>query len=280
MSINWERWLRGYEVEYSEEDEYEEEDVDWIGRLASEIRRAWRKWGFVGFFIYGKQGSGKTTLALQIASRAYESWWKALRYLFFDPSDIEKAVYSALEVVERTRRSDARYMAVIWDDAGVWASKYIIRMEGGTRYAMAVQSLVELVRRASASFFATATGPNKTLTPFRDQDEWYYIRVRGPFRERGKEYSRATVYKLAVTPLGKAYVIRKGSNLSFPLKMPDRIRQRHTELNLAYVKKAPLHFSEIIKGEKIKKHGDRRGWRILKEGIGRREKGEDFLDYY
>ena len=274
MSFSWERWLSDYEVEYREDNEYEEEGVDWISRLASEIRRAHKNWGFVGFFIFGKQGSGKTTLALQIASKAWGSWWKALSNLFFDPSDIENAIYTVLELVEKTKRSDVRYMTLIWDDAGVWASKYIVRMKGGAKYAMAVQSLVEIVRRTSASFFVTATGPNRTLTPFRDQDEWYYIRVRGPFSEHGRKYSRATIYKLAVTPLGKAYVVRKGSNLSFPLKMPDKIRQRHTELNLSYVRRAPLNFSEFIREEKLK----RRDEDDSGEEFDRREKGEDFSD--
>jgi hypothetical protein len=270
MSFSWERWLSGYEVEYREDDEYKEKGIDWISKLASEIRYAHKNWGFVGFFIFGKQGSGKTTLALRIASKAWGSWSKALSYLFFDPSDIENAVYAVLELVEKTKRSDARYMTLIWDDAGVWASKYIIRMQGGAKYAMAVQSLVEIARRTSASFFVTATAPNKTLTPFRDQDEWYYIRVRGPYHGKGIQFSRATIYKLAVTPLGKAYVVRKGNNLSFPLQMPDKIRQRHTELNISYVRRAPLKFSEFIHEEKLKED--------LREDSDVREKGEDFLD--
>jgi hypothetical protein len=269
VSINWERWLRGYEVEYQEKDDYE--DIDWVERLAAEIRRAWKTWGFTGFFIYGKQGSGKTTLSLQIARRAYGSWWKALNHLYFDPADIEQVVHSSLEIVEKTKRSDARLPVIIWDDAGVWASKYIIRMKGGARYAMAVQNLVELARRIAAGIIVTATDPNRTLTPFRTQ-EWYYIKISGPFREAGKQYSRATIYRLSITPLGRAYVVRRGSNLSFPLKMPDKVRQRHTELNLMYVKRAPLQFSWIIKEEKIKE--------TFEEGIDRREKGEDFLDYY
>ena len=52
MSLSWERWLRGYEVVYREDDEYKEKGIDWISRLASEIRYAHKNWGFVGFFIF------------------------------------------------------------------------------------------------------------------------------------------------------------------------------------------------------------------------------------
>jgi hypothetical protein len=261
VSINWERWLRGYEVEYSEEDEYEEQD--WIESLADEIRVAWRNWGFVGFFIFGRQGAGKTTLALRLAKTVYRSWRRALNRLYFTPAEIEGAIQVAMENVYRKRRSEARFPAIIWDDAGVWASKYMIRREGGVKYAMAVQNLVELARRITASMVVTATMPDKTLTPFRTQ-EWYYIKVHGPYTESGKKISRATIYRLRFSPLGKAYIRRKGFNLSFSLEIPSAIRQLYEDRMFSYIRHAPLYFTEIFDEEKY----------------NTKEKGEDFLDYY
>jgi hypothetical protein len=132
---------------------------------------------------------------------------------------------------------------------------------------MAVQNLVELARRITASIIVTATAPDRTLMPFRTQ-EWYYIRVKGPFKEKGRKYATATIYRLAVAPLGKAYVRRKGRDLTFLLHIPNDVYRRYRELMVQYVRNAPLDFSSIIEREKImKKHKQR-------------NKGEDFLDYY
>jgi hypothetical protein len=245
----WERWLRGYKVEYVEEDEYREGE-DWIGSLAGQIRRAWKSWGFVGFFIFGRQGAGKTTLALLLAKEVYGSWRRALSHLYFSPDEVERAIRAAVESVHRRRVSEARIPVIVWDDAGVWASKYLIREEGGARYAMAVQNLVELARRITASMIVTATAPSRTLTAFRTQ-EWYYIKVQGPFTEHGRKFSRATIYQLNFSPLGRAYVRRKGRNLSFPLGLPDRVRQAYEDRMYSYVRRAPLYFSEIFDEEKL-----------------------------
>jgi hypothetical protein len=261
MSFSWERWLRGYEIEYSEDDEYEKEDIDWIESLAGEIRFAWRNWGFVGFFIFGRQGAGKTTLALRLAKSVYRSWKRALSRLYFSHAEIEGAIKAAMENVYKKKRSEARFPVIIWDDAGVWASKYMIRREGGAKYAMAVQNLVELARRITASMIVTATLPSRTLTPFRTQ-EWYYIKVHGPYTEHGKRISRATIYRINFSPLGKAYIRRKGSNLSFPLEMPGAVRQIYEDRMYSYVRRAPLNFIEIFDEEKYSE----------------KEKGEDFLD--
>jgi len=252
----WERWMRGYRVVYEETDELNENNVaDWIGSLANEIKRAHKDWGFVGMFIFGRQGAGKTTLALTIASRVYDgNWWTALKYLYFDPADIERAVKSAIGLVEAKQESEARLKTLIWDDAGVWASKYYVRMSGGVKYAMAVQNLVELARRITASIIVTATAPDRTLTPFRTQ-EWYYIRVSGPYKEKGEKTARATVYRLSVTPLGKLYVKRVGRNLSFKLHIPQDVYRRYRELMIQYMRNAPLDFTSILEmhGKKPKR---------------------------
>jgi hypothetical protein len=252
MRFSWERWLRGYEVVYEKTDELNYTSADWIGKLASEIRYAHKNWGFIGMFIFGRQAVGKTTLALTIASRVYDgNWWTALKYLYFDPADIERAVKSAIRLVEERQDSEARLKTLIWDDAGVWASKYYIRVAGGIRYAMSVQNLVELASGITASIIVTATAPDRTLTPFRTQ-EWYYIRVSGPYMKKGEKTARATIYQLAVTPLEKLYVKRVGRNLSFKLHIPQDVYRRYRELMIQYMRNAPLDFTSIfgMSGEK------------------------------
>ena len=270
--ISWRHWLRGAEVVEVESGESVLRNVvdDWIELYADKIRRAHRSWEFVGFFIYGRQGAGKTTLALTLAARVLGSWQRALSCLYFDPAEIERVARAAVSRVLTSQDPTAREAVIVWDDAGVWASKYRFRE---TEYAEAVQSLTELARRITASLIVTATAPRRVLTALREQ-EWFFFSLVGPFHKGGGKYSCANVYTLSILPTGKVYVSKHGENLCFTLALPDEVRQTYTEMMLRYIERVPASFARAVYEEKNRYYVNR----SEKRGKRTRELGE--MEFY
>lgn len=247
-----------------------EMERQWLSRFAARFRAAWREYGFQGIFIYGPQGSGKSTLALKLAYHALGSWQRALRALFFDPGELSVMLRAALrrmgvpeDILDGVREGseealarlqaalagappEAREPLLIWDDAGVWASKYFFFRDKD--YVMRVAFTVELARGFSAGLIVTATAPSRVLTALREQ-EWLFFRlVRGATfhvqsggRFRGKvKVGLIKPYALSVLPDGRvrAYKYTKYV-IPFVVKLPDDVYNQYKAMRDTYFLRAP-----------------------------------------
>ena len=85
--------------------------------MYTRVLEEYSKRGYVSIYVFGKEGSGKTSYALWLGYLIYRSWEAALNHLFLEPRPFLVAMFRALE-----RKSKLKY--VIADDPGRWLNKY------------------------------------------------------------------------------------------------------------------------------------------------------------
>ena len=118
------------------------------GQFLYRIKTAAEREGFTGFLITGAFGSGKSTFAIKLGRAVYGSYDVVLRHcIFFKWEDLRAALTTAAE-------SGFRYPYVIWDDAGVWAGRYLYRT--GPKRAEEISAIVQLIRTQAACIAITS----------------------------------------------------------------------------------------------------------------------------
>ena len=138
---------------------------------------------FTGFLIVGREGSGKSMLALKILRSVYGSWRTALANMFFRWEDLE----SELDAVNR---AGATKPAVAWDDAGVYASRYLYRID--SKAALRIAVLTQLIREHSRALLLTTPNPEDIAKVLRVRTGWYVCRLK----RVDKEHSRVRCWEM------------------------------------------------------------------------------------
>ena len=85
------------------------------------IYDAVRNDGWEFWLVWGIKGHGKTTLALELAHRFYRSWKKVFDHLVFTDAQLRNKILAFED------DPDYRVPLMVWDDPGVFMSKYKYR---------------------------------------------------------------------------------------------------------------------------------------------------------
>lgn len=142
--------------------------------LADRIIEAYKENSFRSAVIFGRQGVGKTTYALKCARDVYatlkgiskdDAWDYAFNNFFMDLSSAVKRLKEAFEHRETIP-------VVIFDDAGVWLSKYAWY----ERYMKALYNIFALIRNLASAVIFTAPSPNDIAFFLREKG-WYQIKI-------------------------------------------------------------------------------------------------------
>ena len=184
------------------------------------IKREYKRYGFASFFMYGHQGSGKTTYALKILKEVYGGWENVLRYTYFH---IDQLI-DDLEIAFDNYR---RIPAVLVDDAGLAILKYYWQKEGEQWFSR----FFNLIRSASSSVIFTSVETDDIVKFIRTKIKYVCMLVR-----HGDDWSEARGYERVLLPNGKRIERLKFID-SFKLRLPDDIRSHYEELRRDAIKR-------------------------------------------
>ncbi|NPA97056.1 MAG: hypothetical protein GXO32_05590 [Crenarchaeota archaeon] len=200
--------------------------------LTKRILRAWRSYGYEQAFVIGPQGSGKTTYAMLVAYEVYshlkqwlkqkgfkDPWDAVLHYITFDPRELMDELHSALE-------RGYRIPLIVFDDAGVHLSKYLIQQGGESyRLVMWLNALFNLIRTICAATIFTS--PDMDVLKELRKKSWVVVEIMKS--SKGPRYREAVVYTKRISASGKVYVSRKAVDIYSLDLVPQEVRARYEE---------------------------------------------------
>ena len=180
--------------------------------LAYYIHNAIVNYDSVIAFIYGNQGAGKTTYALQTLYYIYGDWRKVIRHTYFNREDFERDLNEA-------RKSGWRLEAVLLDDASLLFDKYSWRDQD----IRAFNKLFNLIRSECAGVIFTSVNPNDITKYLRER-----VKLTIHITKISPNMSIATGYSLSTTPALQT-VIKTTFKDYVPLYLPDKVRNYYEQ---------------------------------------------------
>ncbi len=184
------------------------------------IKSALRRYDFVSAFIIGPQGAGKTTYALLILHEVYGDWDKVLQHTYFDPRE-------ALPKFKDVLSSGERIPAILFDDAGLHLSKYLISSSReGFHLVRLINGLVNLMRTLVAGVIYTS--PDMDILKELRKKAWI---IGEPTAPHGvKDPSRIVkLYRKRIAPSGKVYIHKLGYDAYDLRDLPTDVRREYEE---------------------------------------------------
>ncbi|RUM47494.1 MAG: hypothetical protein DSY37_02245 [Hyperthermus sp.] len=140
--------------------------------LARLISSAYKRYDFLSAFVVGPQGMGKTTYAMLVAYEVYGDWDRVLDSLYFDPRE-------ALPRFREALASGKRIPVVIFDDAGMHLSKYLISSSReGFHLTRLLNALINLARTLTAGVIYTS--PDMDILKELRKKAWVVVEPLAP----------------------------------------------------------------------------------------------------
>ena len=213
--------------------------------LAQKIVEAYENYGFVSAVIFGPQGTGKTTYAFKVMRDVYwklnnletkdQAWDVVKRYYFFELPEALELIYDALE-------SDTRIPVLLFDDAGIWLSKYNWYED----YMKVFYKIFALIRtRVSAVIFTTPSPED--LAFFLREKGWYQIKI--VWANKKDRIAQAKLYKKVFERDSKGNIVTKAKYKAldqFKVDLPDSFRAEYLEKRKATERKLLEKLREIL----------------------------------
>ena len=196
--------------------------------LAEKIVKAYQNVGFVSAVIFGKQGSGKTTYAFKVARDVF---WKLKNLPSKDDAwEYVKTSYyfelpEALERISDAIDNDYRIPLIIFDDAGIWLSKYVWYED----YMKVFYKIYALIRTRVSAIIFTTPSPEDLAFYLREKG-WYQIRVT--MVNRKSMTARATLYAKDFGRNSKGEIVtevKKKALDFFKVQLPDALYKEYME---------------------------------------------------
>jgi len=177
------------------------------------INYAYGHYGFVSFFIYGKQGTGKTTYCLKVLKEAYGDWDIVLKNTYF-------YIDTLIPRLKQCVKEGKRIKAILLDDAGVWLIKY----QWFKRFPIWFGKLWNLMRTVCSGILFTSVEVCDIIKFVRDKIEYRISIVPLSDVER-----MAKAYKVRVLP-SMDKIIEKAYYDYFTLRLPGDVRKEYEEM--------------------------------------------------
>ncbi len=205
--------------------------------LAEKIVDAYNGYGFISAVIFGKQGSGKTTYALKAMRDAFyklynlstkdDAWEYVKKYYFFELPEALEVIYNAFE-------NDQRIPVILFDDAGIWLSKY----QWFEKYMIVFYKLYALIRTRVSAVIFTSPSPDDIALFLREKG-WIQIRIK--WSNKKDRIAEADLYKKVFDRDSKGNITTRTEYTAldqFKVQLPDGflneylIKRRETERKL------------------------------------------------
>ena len=180
-------------------------------------KHAYKVNGYLQLFVFGEQGVGKTTYACLTAFQVYRDWDKVLKHLFFHPQP-------ALAKLKETFKGGRRIPLIIFDDAGIYLSKYThLAVKGGYTVTLNINRVFNFMRTLCSTVILTSPTPD-ILKDLREKS-WFNAIVR-PHPERSEPWRQAVILKRFPSLKGETWLENVGED-SFPLKLPNDVYREY-----------------------------------------------------
>lgn len=189
--------------------------------------------GYIGIIVYGDQGYGKSTYALQVTHKILHNWEKCLDSLCF-----------TIDEVNSYLMADERQKIMVWDDAGVHANKY--KYHDSREQVQTLSGLLDTIRTFLACLIITTPTPAKLLKPIRELPFYYAKIVKNKFI-----YRRAKIYKREYVP-DKMFT-RLVAEDYFTCRLPNWVYERYDRIRDSYAREAHQQYLEAERLAKIRK---------------------------
>lgn len=189
--------------------------------LTSKIAKAMKDDGFVGALIYGSQRLGKSSYASQILYDLYQDWDMVNEHMLFELDDVVKVLHRALK--ERKK-----IPAIVWDDAGVHANKFLyFRNRTLVQY---LQNLFDVIGLNLGGLLITTPSPNNLLRVIRGY-EWYRVKI---YRRNEYHDRFAVAYQSVLLPSGSR-LIKRAFKDNFNVILPNEFWDPYLEKRQTYL---------------------------------------------
>jgi len=170
--------------------------------------------------VIGPQGSGKTTYAMLVSYEVYGDWNAVLDHLYFDPREALPAFRRALETGERIP-------LVVFDDAGMHLSKYMLSSDRESyKLATKLNAMINLARTLTAGIIYTS--PDMDILKELRKKAWIVAEPTAP-HGLAKPDRLAKLYRKRIAPSGKVYVHKLGYDAYRLDAIPDDVRMKYEE---------------------------------------------------
>jgi hypothetical protein len=196
--------------------------------LAEKIIDAYNEYGFISAVIFGKQGSGKTTYAMKAMRDVFyklynlstkdDAWQYVRKYYFFELPDALEVIYNAFE-------NDQRIPVILFDDAGIWLSKY----QWYEKYMIVFYKLYALIRTRVSAVIFTSPSPDDIALFLREKG-WIQIRIK--WSNKKDRIAEADLYKKVFDRDSRGNIITKAEYTAldqFKVQLPDNFLKEYLE---------------------------------------------------
>jgi hypothetical protein len=219
------------------------------GQFLYRIKVAAEREGFVGFIITGAFGSGKSTFAIKLGRAVYGSYDVVLRHcIFFKWEDLRSALTTAAE-------NGFRYPYVVWDDAGVWAGRYLYRT--GPRRAEEISAIVQLIRTQVACIVITSPSLLDLGAFLRERAGFNHIILTRLPDRLAKEYGRRPYLSHLVMGAFKEKLFRvekeEAGEAVVDTSLPEDVYRRYALLRRKYILELQASMKENVENVKGKR---------------------------
>jgi len=155
--------------------------------LVNMIKQAISQNYFVGILIKGRQQLGKTRYAFRVMNRIYDSWKSVLGHTAFP-------MWHFLKLLRGKKKK-----IILWDDAGVHASKYLSYIPEFRPLLLLLQRMLDLIGTRTNVLIVTTPSLSNLIKPLREYPDWIVVQV---VQDIGF-WRRAKIYKAVETVEGK-----------------------------------------------------------------------------
>jgi hypothetical protein len=200
--------------------------------MSHAIQRAWQRDEFEGYLIYAKQRMGKSSYSLQVLADLFDGDWdQAMSSMVFKLNDL-------INILEKAQREHNKLKSLIWDDAGVFGSKYLYQSDRAM--VMHLQSLFDVIGVSTASLILTTPNPLGLLRVIR-MYEWARVKIyrRDPYNGR-----LAVGYSSSMLPSGMRLIHRDFSD-RFNVMLPNDVYSRYSVIRKGYLDMAIAKLKEV-----------------------------------
>lgn len=217
-------------------DKVEPTPIEWDKKtplvLGKKISQSYKRGGFLGAIIYGRQRLGKSSYASQVLHQIYGNWDDVLDHIVFTLEDV-------VELLDNAVKNDKKIPALCWDDAGVHANKMLYFQN--RMLVQYLQNLIDVVGVNLGGLLITTPSPMNLLRALRGY-EFYRVKI---FTRDNYNGRAAIGYFSSLLPSGTRIIHRKFKDY-YNVMLPDEYWLKYAHKRKSYLSTALGNLREFL----------------------------------